>query len=179
MTVKIVSNKDYVAGWLDSSVHDFLEVLSPSAASTKYALITCLDSNLNPASLHHKSPELKSIANKLHVLGSGLLLPTGLLREADSRNRIFFGFDEVWFFPNKSTQPKPLSVSLVGPARLNQARFNKIGKWMSANSCSLAIGGGEGLNFVVRAHGLARFLLGYSIEQPEPVLAPSTANLWA
>jgi hypothetical protein len=171
MRARIVSNKDYVAGWLDSSIHDFLEVLSPSAASTKYALITCLDSNLDTAALRDKSPELRSIANKLQILGSGLLLPTQLLLETDSTNRIFFGFDEVWFFPNKSIEPKPPSVSLVGPARLDQARFNKLGKWMSGNSCSLALGGGEGLNFVVRAHGLARFLLGYSIEQPEPAFA--------
>jgi hypothetical protein len=170
MSTRIVSYKDYVAGWLDSSIHDFLEVLSPSAASTKYALITCLDSNPSPASLRNKSPELKSIASKLQILGSSLLLPTELLLETDSRNQIFFGFDEVWFFPNKTIQPKPPSVSLVGPARLNQARLNKLGKWMADNSCSLALGSGEGLNFVVRAHGLVRFLLGCSIDQPEPAL---------
>ena len=42
---------------------------------------------------------------------------------------------------------------------------------MTDNGCSLALGSGEGLNFVVRAHGLVRFLLGYSIEQPESALA--------
>src|SRR5260370_15119262 len=136
-STRIVSYKDYVAGWLDCSIHDFLEVLSPSAASTKYALITCLDSNPIPASLRNHSPELKSIANKLQILGSGLLLPTELLLETDSRNRIFFGFDEVWFFPSKSIQPKPPSIFLVGPARLNQARFNRFSKWMANNSCSL------------------------------------------
>lgn len=172
MSGKIVAYKDYVAGWLDSSIHDFLEVLSPVASSTKYALITCLDSNRNPASLLHKSPELKSIAKKLQVLGNGLLLPTDLLLATDSRHQIFFGFDEVWFFPTKSITPKPESASLVGPARLNRAIFNKLGKWMTDNSCSMALGGGEGLNFVVRAHGLVRFFLGYSIEQPEPSLLP-------
>lgn len=171
MSAKIVSYKNYVAGWLDTSVHDFLEVLSPRAASTKYALITCLDSNPNPASLRTKSPELKSIANRLEIRGTGLLLPTKLLLETDASKRLFFGFDEVWFFPNKSIQPKPPSGFLVGPARLNQARLEKLGKWMAANSCSLALGGGEGLNYVVRAHGLVRFLLGYSIEHPESALA--------
>jgi len=43
---------------------------------------------------------------------------------------------------------------------------------MSDNSCSMALGGGEGLNFVVRARGLIKYVLGYSIEQPEPTLAP-------
>jgi len=173
MSVRLVSYKDYVAGWLDSSIHDFLEVLSPIAPSTKYALITCLDSNPNPASAQKKSPELKPIASQLQQLGNGLLVPTELLLQSESQNRIFFGFDEVWFFPTKNIQPKPPSVSIVGPARLSQVRFNKIGRWMSANSCSLALGGGEGLNFVVRARGLPRFLLGYSLEQSEPALASS------
>src|SRR2546426_80885 len=99
MSSRIVSYKDYVAGWLDSSIHDFLTVLSPSAATTKYALITCLDSNPSPASVCAKSPELKSIASKLQVLGRSLLLPTELLLQTDSHNQIFFGFDELWFFP--------------------------------------------------------------------------------
>lgn len=169
MNAKIVSYKDYVAGWLDSSIHDFLKVLSASAADAKYALITCLDSNPNPASLRNNSPELKPIAKRLRVLGNGLLLPTEVLLEW--RGRIFFGFDEVCFFPSKNIQPKPSSVSLVGPARVDQTTLNKLGKWMADNSCSLALGDGEGLNFVIRAHGLARFLLGYSIEQAEPALA--------
>jgi hypothetical protein len=173
MSARIVSYKDYVAGWLDSSIHDFLEVLSPNAAGAKYALITCLDSNPAPASLRDKSPELKLLANKLQLLGNGLLLPAELLLGIDPRHRIFFGFDEVWFFPNKNIEPKPPSLSLVGPARVTQARFNKLGKWMADNSCALGLGGGEGLNFAVRAHGLVRSLLGSSIEQPEPALALS------
>jgi hypothetical protein len=173
MSTKIVSYEKYVAGWLDSSIHDFLDVL-PSGDSTKYALITCIDSNLDPASLRNSSPELKSIASKTEVVGKGLLLPTKLLLEADSTKRILFGFDELWFFPEKSVRPKPPSVCLVGPARLNRARLGKVGKWMAENSCSLGLGGGEGLNFVVRAQGLVKVLLGYSIEQPESDLAPTT-----
>ena len=170
--MKIVSNKDYVAGWLDSSIHEFLEILSPSAAETKYALITCLDSDLYPAALRGKSPELKSMAGKLDVLGDGLLLPTKLLLQTNSRRRIFFGFDEVCFFPEKPTRGKTAALSLVGPARLNQKRFNPLGKWMAETSCSLVLGGGEGLNFVVRAQGLARFLLGSTIERPDPAVVP-------
>jgi hypothetical protein len=168
MTVQLISHKHYVAGWLDSSIHDFLSVLSPKSASTKYALITCLDSNRIPASLRDKSPELKSIASKTAVLGTGLLVCTERLVGADSEKQIFFGFDEVWFFPSKSIAPKPESVSLVGPARLDQGRLKRIGKWMSDNSCSMGLGGGEGLNFVVQARGLVRYLLGHSIEQPQP-----------
>ena len=166
--MKTVSHKGYVAGWLDSSIHDFLEVLSPNAESTKYALITCLDSNLNPASLRKKSPELKLIASRAKVLATGLLLPTKLLVEADSRCQIFFGFDEVWFFPSDRIEPKPDSARLVGPARIDQARLVKLAQWMSDNSCSLALGDGDGLNVIVKARGLVRYLVGHSLEQPQP-----------
>jgi hypothetical protein len=168
MNMKLVSNRNYVAGWLNRSIHDFLQALSPNASGAKYALITRLDSHLNPASLRDNSPELKPIAKRLQVLGSGLLVPTELLLETERRRRIFFGFDEVWFFPTKSITPKPPAGSLVGPARLDQTRFNKIGRWMSANACSMALGGGEGLNFVVHAQGWARILLEYLIEQADP-----------
>jgi len=175
MNPRIASDRNYVAGWLDSSIHDFLRAFPPDAPEVKYALVTCLDSFPNVASLCDKSPHLKSIAKKMTVVGGGLLVKTKLLLDADSHEQIFFGFDELWFFPSMKVQPKPPSVTLVGPARLNQARLRKIGKWMAANSCSLALGGGEGLNFVVRlrAQRLVKFLLGYSIEQREPDLVSS------
>ncbi len=171
MTSKIVAYKQYVAGWLDSTIHDFLPSLSSADASTKYALITCLDSHRSPADLRSKSPELKRIAKKLEVVGTGLLLPTELLLEMDAANRIFFGFDEVWFFPGSDIEPKPPAATLVGPARLNRTRLKEMGKWLADGQCSLALGGGEGLNFVVKAHGLVGSLLGHTIEQPESAYA--------
>ena len=50
----MVAHLDYVAGWLESSVHDILRALPADAASLKFSLITCLDSNGDPASLHAK-----------------------------------------------------------------------------------------------------------------------------
>ena len=171
MDTKIVSHGGNVAGWIDRSIHDFLEVLSPNWISTEYALISCLDSNRNPASIRKKSPELKTLSKEITVLGSGLLIPTGRLAEANTKNQIFFGFDELWFFPTESITPKPPSISLVGPSRINSAMLREMTGWMKQNSCSMALGSGEGLNFVVKAHGLVRYILGFSIEQPEPSLA--------
>jgi hypothetical protein len=170
---RILSQEGYVAGWLDSTVHDFLEVLSPRAQSTKYALITCLDSNVKPASLLDRSPELKAHADEFESIGGGLLIPTAKLIEIEKGQRILFGFDELWFFRHREIEPKPSSASIVGPGRLDKARLGKLGKWMKASECTMGLGGGEGLNFVVRAHGLARIILGFSIEQPELSLAGS------
>src|SRR5207247_1030233 len=99
-------------------------------------------------------------------------LPTKLLLEANARSRLFFGFDELWLFPQDGIQPKPDSAVLVGPGRMAQKRLGELGKWLNRNQCSLALGDGEGLNFIVKARGLVGALLGHSLEQPEPALAP-------
>jgi hypothetical protein len=168
----MVSYEGYVAGWLNSSIRDFLGAFPPTARGLKYALITCLDSNPHPRSLLDSSPELKPLAAEAPPLGTALLLPTRLLLERGSTHRLFYGFDEIWFFPGAPTQAKPESASLVGPARVDQRRLDALGQWMSHNACSLALGDGEGLNFVVKARGLVSYLLAHSMEQPQPSVAP-------
>src|SRR5436190_23455370 len=103
----MICYKDYVAGWLDRSIRDFLEHFPSTSKSMDFALITALDSNLIPSSLLSLNPELKSIRQEAKPLQGGILLPTALLRKADASHRIFFGFDEVWFFPNDRIKPKP------------------------------------------------------------------------
>lgn len=174
MSARIIKERNYVAGWLDSSIHDFLSVMAPRAASTKFALISCLDSNPRPVSILTASPELQPLRDNVQRIGSGLLLPTEILLAADARQQLFFGFDEVLFFRTRDIRPKPASLSLVGPARVTQPRLRSLVAWMSQNSCSLALGGGDGMNFVVRAQGLVRDLLGFSIKQPEGLPAPFT-----
>jgi hypothetical protein len=163
----MVSYKDYVAGWLDSSIRDFLTVLPQSSRSTRHALVTCIDSNLTPNSVLEESPELQSVEGA-QPLGNGLLIPTRLLLQAHSRNQLFFGFDEIWFFPSQPITPKPASEWLVGPARINETKLKRLAAWMSRNSCSLALGDGDGLNFIVKARGLVKHLLGHSICQGRP-----------
>ncbi len=162
----MVKFQHYVAGWLDGSIHEFIGAFPPNAQSAKYALITCLDSNLKPSSLLHKSKDLRTITSKLRELGGGLLVPTKTLIEASSLHPIFFGFDEVCFFPTKNIEPKPDLASLVGPAKIEQESLDQLGDWMSRNDCSLALGDGVGLNYIVKARGLVKYLLGYSIAQP-------------
>jgi hypothetical protein len=167
MNTKLVSYKDYVAGWLDSSIRAFLDMLPPHSESMRYALITCIDSNLTPKALLEASPELKALKGA-RPLGNGLLVPTRLLLEAHARKQLFFGFDEIWFFPSETISPKRASVWLVGPRRMNQAKLKKVGEWMVGNACSLALGDGGGLNFIVKARGLVKQLLGHSLSQGQP-----------
>jgi hypothetical protein len=165
----LVSSKDYVAGWLNSTIHDFLEHFPRSSKGIDYALITSLDSNVSPCSLLGKSPELKSCIPHAKSLATGILLPTELMLNANASNQIFFGFDEIWFFPDDRIDPKPGSIWLVGPNRIDQRKIEELGPWMQATRCALALGDGDGLNFIVKARGLVKHLLAYTIFQPQPV----------
>jgi hypothetical protein len=164
----MVHYHDYVAGWLDGSIHDLLPRLPGTARSTRFALITCLDSDLAPGSLLRKSPALRPIADAARVVKKGILVPTARLLEADIENQVFFGFDEVWFFPDDDIKPRPDSAWLVGPNRIDRGKLDKLGSWMTDNGCSLALGDGDGLNFVVKAHGLVKHVIAYSMSQPQP-----------
>ena len=62
---------------------------------------------------------------------TGLLLPTDVLLEADSRSQIFFGLMRSGSFRTHRIEPKPDSAWLVGPARIDQAKLDKLGKWMA------------------------------------------------
>ncbi len=43
----MASFRGYTAGWLNSSIHDFLEEIPRPFESIQFALITCLDSSFN------------------------------------------------------------------------------------------------------------------------------------
>lgn len=166
----VVHYKEYVAGWLDTSIHDFLGVFQPDSRAGEFALITCLDSDSNPKSLLKKSRELAIAMKDAKPVKSGLLLPAKLLHAASFRDQVFFGFDEVWFFPSEDIEPKPESAWLVGPNRIDQGKLDQLGRWMAANGCSLALGDGDGLNFIVKARGLMKYLIAQTMVQPEPTL---------
>ncbi len=162
----MIHYKDYVAGWLDSSIGDFLASIPRTSTRMNFALITSLDSDLHPSKLLDASPELKSLGKAAKPLGSGVLVPTSLILKAEVE--IFYGFDEVWFFPHDDVTPKPHTAWLVGPNRIDQNKLDKLGSWLVRNDCSLALGDGGGLNFLVKARGLVKYLLAYSLLQPEP-----------
>jgi hypothetical protein len=167
---KMPGYKQYVAGWLDSSIHDFLEVIPRTSRACAFTLITCLDSELNPKSLWKKSRELRGLMHSARPVGSGLLLPTDVVVGANFRDQVFAGFDEVWFFPSDDIEAKPQSAWIVGPKRIDQSKLDELGEWMVANGCSLGLGDGDGLNIIVKAHGLVKYLLAQSMVQPEPTL---------
>ena len=163
---KIIKFNNYVAGWLGSSVNDILQVFSVVPKAMKYALITCLDSDLQPSMLLETSPELMVLRGTAEPIGNAVIVPTKEILRAEFQSSLFHGFDEVWFFPTNEIEPKPEPIWLVGPHRIDFTKINAIGPWMERNGCSLALGDGEGVNFIVKAGGLMANLLGHSMNQP-------------
>ena len=160
----MVHYNGYVAGWLDSSIVDFLTDFPRNSESAAYALITRLDSDPDPAALLKKYPELDA-ANGVKALKKGVVLPSKLLHKASIRSRLFVGFDEIWFFPSPEIEPKPVS-GIVGPNRIDQETLAALGYWMEANGCSLALGDGGGLNLIVKAYGLVKHVVAQTLSQP-------------
>jgi hypothetical protein len=171
----VVQHQDYVAGWIASSIHDFIRVFPLNSNKLNYVLISSLDSESDVVSLLDSSAEHRTLTTHGQAVGKGLLIPTKRLLEINSDNQIFFGFDEVWFFPNDRVQPKPESASLVGPKRMTQEGMNDLGNWLVSNSCSLALGDGVGLNFIMKARGLVKQMLSFSMSQSEPTLQDTHA----
>jgi hypothetical protein len=168
---RLVQYKDYVAGWLDSSIPDFLELLGRPPADMAYALITWLDSIPGPASLLSACPELRPLSRAAWAVGDAILVRTEPLLDTNSKSPIFFGFDEVWFFPTADIEPKPDAASLVGPKRITQLKMRKLGRWMTKNNCSLGLGDGGGLNMIVKAGGTAKHLIGHSLTQRQHAMS--------
>ncbi len=149
----------YTAGWIDTTVHDFLSAIDGPPPSMAYALVTCLDSSFDLPSLVRKSPALQALGEKGEVVGKGLLVSTRHLLAADREKRIFFGFDEVWFFDRREVSPKPKGLVITGPMKITGDTLGRLAEWMQANGCSLGLGDGTGMNFCARLRGLARYLV--------------------
>ena len=96
--MSMLNSEEYSVGWIDGTVHNFLMALDRPPEGMKYALITCLDSCFDLPTMFRESPALQPLHGEGTLLGQGLLVKTGKLLSAERGRRIFFGFDEVWFF---------------------------------------------------------------------------------
>lgn len=159
--VALEDSEEYLGGWIDNSVHLFLSHSSEHWSQFRYALITCLDSNTDVGAIIHKNSHLKSLEEFGEIVGKGLRVTTAQLLEAEQKERIFYGFDEVWFSHTKAFAPKPRSAWLTGPSELHAHLPDELVQWMNDSQCMLGIGDGTGLNYVVKISGVAeRCILG-------------------
>lgn len=162
---------EYIVGWIDASIHDFFSEINRPPTSMAYTLITCLDSSFNVSSLVEKSKHLQSLKGDYEQIGNGLLVETNKLLKVEHKNRIFFGFDEVWFFPytrikpnprlkpKSKLKPKPDEITLIGPNRVNPLSLQELSDWMRDEDCYLGLGDGVGMNYCLRIHGITRYFV--------------------
>lgn len=150
---------DYMIGRIDTTIHAFLAEIDDPTSSMAYALVTCLDSNFDVPSLLEKSKHLKNLKEKCQIIGQGVLLSTRQLLSAEKKNRLFFGFDEVWFFPNANITPKPTTFVIVGPDEISPKEVRQFGEWLRSNHCSLGLGDGTGMNFCLKVRGVAKYIV--------------------
>lgn len=150
---------EYMTGWIDTDIHDFLSAIDEPSSSMAYALITCLDSSPNLESLASTSKHISRIKAASKLTGKGLMLTTRQLIAAERRERAFFGFDEVWFFDKRPVSPKPDSLIITGPDRLTSEFLDEHQGWLHASGCTLGLGDGTGMNFCLRVRGAARYIV--------------------
>lgn len=155
----MVQHSQFASGWIDTSVHEFLEDIEDLSSSMAYSLITCLDSSFDVSAVVSTSAGFKAIEGKCQQVGQGILLPTRLLMATDRRDRVFFGFDEVWFFPHAEVTPKPADLVITGPNKIAEELLAPLSAWMDANGCSLGLGDGIGMNYCAKVRGVARHLV--------------------
>ena len=150
---------EYCIGWIDTTIHDFLVEIEDPSSSMAYALISCLDSNFDVSSMLESSKQLNSLKGKCHPVGQGIMLTTRQLLTLERQNRLFYGFDEVWFFPTSDVQVIPKNLVITGPDTINSAEIEEYSQWMRSSNCSLGLGDGTGMNFCLRVRGAARYIV--------------------
>jgi hypothetical protein len=150
---------DHVAGWISTNIHDFLAEIAQPISSMNYALITCLDSDFEVSSLFQSSRHLKGLKRKFKPVGKGALVTTRQLLAAQRRERLFFGFDEIWFFPNSDITPKPANFVITGPNRIDAHQIDRHAAWLASSHCALGLGDGTGMNYCLKVHGVAKFVI--------------------
>jgi hypothetical protein len=158
--MNMLKTQTYTTGWIDSSIHTFLMDIQTPPTSMTYAFITCLDSCPDLSSIVSKSPALGELRSHARIVGKGIIVPTKKLLVVERTQRIFYGFDEVWFFPRVDLiKPKPPKFYITGPMDLPEELPNKLVRWMEGSKCSLGLGDGTGLNFVVKLSGIAKHIV--------------------
>lgn len=153
------AKSDFIVGWIDTSVHDFLASLGPPAKDMAFAFITCVDSSFDMPSVLSHSKHLLPIQQQCNLLQGGICVPTQFLVEQDRIGRLFTGFDELWLLAEPPVSPKPGSLIITGPYRISDAALQLANPWMRQNKCALALGDGTGLNYIAKLSGVAKTII--------------------
>ena len=155
----MVAKKEYMAGFVWTTINNFLDDLDEPSPSMSYALVTYLDSNPDVSSVFRDNESLVRYQSIMTPIGPGALFSTHKLVDANRRQRIFFGFDEIWFSPDENVTEKPRSFVITRPNSIDPQEISDHGPWLNQNRCSLGLGDGEGMNYCLKVQGVARSIV--------------------
>ncbi len=145
-----------IIGSLESSVRKLVENNVAFLNEIPFVLITSVDSEIALSSAIIGRSIIEGYP-KCKFLGTGIVVPRGLLFEVHNSLDLFHGFDEVWFFTKEPTLQKPNDGWLVGPLNLNLENLApSLAHWMSESACNLGLGDGTGLNVATQDEEIAK-----------------------
>jgi hypothetical protein len=117
-------------------------------ARFEYVLVTSLDSDTQ-LSESGFGKDIASFDARCCLLGSGVLIPGSVIREANAALDLFVWFDEVWCYDSRPKIAKPDNVTIGAPLNLSEEPIpDGVHDWMLDSDCRLGVGDGIGLNFV-------------------------------
>jgi len=149
----------FYAEWLpDIDISSVLAGMHEVIAQFPYVVLSCLDSARSVASL----PSIQSFAASRglsrDVLGEDLLLDGPRFQLLATDENFLTGFDEVWFCQQRPYVESPRGFVLTSDRPIQGSPPQAVRAWMTDADCELALGDGDGLNYITSSLGLARLL---------------------
>lgn len=153
-------------GWLDASIGTVFAEREEMIRPFAWLLITSLDST-NDLTRVPVAGDVVRRHPTAHFLGGGLAIQRRDLQSILSDQRLFFGFDEVWFFESEPMERKPDDVAIVAPLDFRTSKPTPgLERWMTESACRLGLGDGVGMNYVTSDENVADRLV-HAVVEPE------------
>jgi hypothetical protein len=132
-------------GPLNASIGDTLRDDPKLLSAFRFVLVTCIDSNHEPGSMHdvfRRFPQCEPMSGSI-------LVPGRLIRNLRAAFNFFTGFDEIWCFTTRPDAPKPRDASIVAPFDIVSGEVEtELVRWFRESKCQLGLGDGIGLSYV-------------------------------
>lgn len=137
-------------GHIQSSVGEVVLNFARALQQERFVLITSVDSQHN---LKACVDVCALDPSAIYIEGGMLTSPQVLVRAAEAGT--LNGFDEVWVVSKRPASRPSAAAILVCPRDLDRDDAEQAVDWFEANGGVLAIGDGDGLNFIANSEDLA------------------------
>jgi hypothetical protein len=133
-----------IVNWIDTSIVRLLKADVSVLSRYAFVMITSVDSSNDTEGFATGYQFLSDLG--CSEFGKNLLVPGNQIEAV--ANQLFSGFDEIWCFDERPTQPKPDGLWIVPPLNLSRDDLPEwLVPWMKESNCSLGLGDGIGMNY--------------------------------